>query len=578
MDAMLVSQEPEISDQASLVAPQSLRIPRVDRAFLTRPSLRDAQRLVERLDAFATRLKRALPRQRLHEQNLVAQPGHIVTAALRLVVRRDCLRAAQEFTRSISADPNSVLDISDLEERSLIATGHQPELFHAGVWVKNVAVSELAGRTNSIGLNLIVDNDLVHERSIRLPKHSATGFKTQEVSFDDLTTERPWEEASVQNEPRFAEFSESVGNALEAWGLDSVLTDHWSAAMQVDRNRSLAEKLSAVRRSIECELEVNNLELPMSIVCQTDGFLTFAATLFLNIKSFVESHNSALGSFRQVNQIRSQTHPVPELISEANVFEAPFWVWTSAAKKRRAVFVHIETDEIALSSSTNQADEFARFSRHSSDQAVDALRSLNEAGVKIRTRALTTTMFVRLFLSDLFVHGIGGAKYDEMTDDIIRDFFGIEPPDFLTISYTAWLPFAKPSSDRPQDIHSLKQRIRDLQQNPQRYLLEETDAEVVQLIAEKERLIKQQQASMRGASTAEQKQLGRKRYRRFPEINRQLAQQTAPLIEDAQAELRRVETNLAADQVITNREFSIAAFSKSRLREIVAEVQQLFCD
>ena len=35
---------------------------------------------------------------------------------------------------------------------------------------------------------------------------------------------------------------------------------------------------------------------------------------------------------------------------------------------------------------------------------------------------------VSAVLSDLFIHGIGGAKYDELTDEIIRRFFGIEPP------------------------------------------------------------------------------------------------------------------------------------------------------
>ena len=48
-------------------------------------------------------------------------------------------------------------------------------------------------------------------------------------------------------------------------------------------------------------------------------------------------------------------------------------------------------------------------------------------------------MFCRYLLGDLFIHGIGGAKYDELGDSIARRFFGIEPPEFLTLSLTAWL-------------------------------------------------------------------------------------------------------------------------------------------
>ena len=52
---------------------------------------------------------------------------------------------------------------------------------------------------------------------------------------------------------------------------------------------------------------------------------------------------------------------------------------------------------------------------------------------------LTTTLFSRFLLGDLFIHGIGGAKYDELGDEIARRFFGIEPPGFLTVSMTLWL-------------------------------------------------------------------------------------------------------------------------------------------
>ena len=55
---------------------------------------------------------------------------------------------------------------------------------------------------------------------------------------------------------------------------------------------------------------------------------------------------------------------------------------------------------------------------------IDAWRSLEAHGFKIRTRALTTTMFARLFLADLFIHGIGGGIYDELTDRIIERYYG----------------------------------------------------------------------------------------------------------------------------------------------------------
>ena len=48
-------------------------------------------------------------------------------------------------------------------------------------------------------------------------------------------------------------------------------------------------------------------------------------------------------------------------------------------------------------------------------------------------------MYARLVLSDLFLHGIGGAKYDQLTDLIIARFFGLQPPGFVTLSATVLL-------------------------------------------------------------------------------------------------------------------------------------------
>ncbi len=71
--------------------------------------------------------------------------------------------------------------------------------------------------------------------------------------------------------------------------------------------------------------------------------------------------------------------------------------------------------------------------------AVERLHDLPARGIRLRTRALTTTMFSRFLLGDLFIHGIGGAKYDELGNEISSRFFGFEPPGFLTLSLTLWL-------------------------------------------------------------------------------------------------------------------------------------------
>ena len=61
---------------------------------------------------------------------------------------------------------------------------------------------------------------------------------------------------------------------------------------------------------------------------------------------------------------------------------------------------------------------------------MEQLGEAHTEGVRLRPRALITTMFARLVLSDIFIHGIGGAKYDQVTDAIVRRFFAVEPPEY----------------------------------------------------------------------------------------------------------------------------------------------------
>jgi hypothetical protein len=569
MDSTLVSHEPDISAEARGDR-SSLLVPRADRSFLVRPHFQDALVLLDK------------NRIRLDEDVVVFGRSY---RQLRTDIRRECLLAAQRFTQSFLPAERRPSEPTYSADQLIVASGHQPDLFHPGVWVKNIAVSEMASRRNAVGLNLIVDNDLVQSHSIRLPERSPSGaqdanagFSWREIAYDDTATGvTPWEEVFVGNEKLFEQFATSVDRALAEWSVTPSISQHWQAVLELGPSHNLCRRLSAIRISLEHQLGLQNLELPMSEVCNTAGFNWFVFAVVSRMEEFVDAHNAALKAFRELNHIRSHTHPVPELAASKECFEAPFWVWSRDNPVRRPVFVGRDRDEIVLGTALDGSGEFARLPSCTTDfeQAEKVLRALSQSGVKIRTRALTTTMFARMFLCDLFVHGIGGARYDEMTDAIIRNFFGIEPGGFLTISYTAWLPFAEPFLNTAEDVHALKQRIRDLQQNPQRYLDREASPEIADLIAEKERLIDEQQATDR-RTVKPQYWTGTQRYRRIPEINRALAIRTKPLIDDALVELERVKANLAANRFITNREISYCAFPEDRLRQMVAEVKAQF--
>ena len=64
---------------------------------------------------------------------------------LRALARREVLQLAREFLRRHGlADAPGAAAPADPPDIPLIVTGHQPELFHPGVWVKNFAASAIA--------------------------------------------------------------------------------------------------------------------------------------------------------------------------------------------------------------------------------------------------------------------------------------------------------------------------------------------------------------------------------------------------------------------------------------------------
>jgi hypothetical protein len=159
-----------------------------------------------------------------------------------------------------------------------------------------------------------------------------------------------------------------------------------------------------------------------------------------------------LHEFRAVNRIRSRNHPAPDLAAEEEWLECPLWIWDRSNPQRRRAFSRRAASGWELT-----------------DRGAVCIRCDEPLGdVKIRPRALITTMFARLILSDLFIHGIGGAKYDELTDALIRRFFGIEPPAYVTATATFRLPIERPQVTE-DDVRQIERRIRDTLHHPETF-------------------------------------------------------------------------------------------------------------
>ena len=378
---------------------------------------------------------------------VLAEPGFDAIPALveanRKLLDRDDIRIDGISLRELRAlARREVFD--DSNDSPLLLAGHQPELSHPGVWIKNFALNGLARKLGGIPLHLVVDCDSIKSTSVKLPTfhdRDPTSVHLATVPYDVPRGKPTFEEYAIQSRDSFDAFLPTVAELTRNWGLRPLVLDAWQA---VDPSaRLVGEQLAELRQRYEREWGCRNRELPVSVLSRTQAFRHFTRHIIGDLSRFRDAYNAAIRSYRQSNRIRSHSHPAPEL----DPGELPFWEQSHEGRRKPGV----DFDPTQL-----------------------------------RPRALTLTLFARLCLGDFFIHGIGGGKYDEVTDAIIRDYLGIEPPAYQVLSATLHLPLPGFASSQA-DVERAASLVRDLHWNPQRHVVPPSfdDPRMIRLVADR---------------------------------------------------------------------------------------------
>jgi hypothetical protein len=507
------------------------RAPREDGVVLAVPPLDQAGALAE---ANADRLRRP-------DRDLLGRPWPDVQREARAAA---CAAAARYLAERGEPAP------AGNAERLLIA-GHQPELFHPGVWVKNFALVGLARRLGATPLNLVVDNDNVKSTALHVPSRTPDGeVRYRPVPFDRWAPEVPWEERSIADPNLLDGTGARVQAILDAWQLPSLMPAFWDRVCAARRRGAvLGECFAVARRALERDWGSAPVEVPISRLCDTAPFAWFAGHLLAHLPRFHAAYNAAARSYRVRHGIRSRLHPVPDLTADGDWLEAPLWAWRTSAPRRQRPFARLAPDRVELRVG---GEPWASLPRRP-EPLVEAWQALGTDGKKLRTRALTTTLYARLFLGELFVHGIGGARYDELTDDIIRSFFAVEPPAYLTLSATRLLPLPTPAVSE-DDRRRLRRELRDLSWNPQRHL---PPGERPLAAAEKHAWIERQPADRASR---------RQRFRWLRALTEEMRPAVGARADELRAALERVERDLKARAVLRRRDYPFCLYPEAVLR------------
>lgn len=472
--------------------------------------------------------------------------------ALRERARGETMAEAVRFSAEIGVSGTAAHP-----DGRIVMTGHQPELYHPGVWVKDFLVDRLAGETGASGLDLVVDTDAVAPVALRVPC-LRDGVRECEVVLAEgdagaAYVQRPGPPQAARDDFR-ARGMELLGS-LPAPALGRHFASFCDALDESAASAGdLGTLMTAARRRYEASAGTRYLEVLVSAQSRLNAYREFAAMLLADAARFREVMNGALAEYRARTGTRSAAQPFPDLEERDGRIEAPFWLL--AQGRRRTVWV--------ASDGTLFADDEAVTALGATSGSAHA--AIKDHDLVLAPKALTLTLFQRLLVADLFVHGTGGGRYDRVTDAVIAGYFGIEPPAFAVASMTLLLPLGG-HVVTDEDVADAERRLKRFEHNPDELLAEvEFDSAEERARANELAARKAEAVAAIGAPGADRKALGRA----IRELNAELAAMLAPIGLGLREAAERARGERAASAVLMDRTYPYCLWDP---REVMDKVR-----
>lgn len=460
-------------------------------------------------------------------------------SALRDLARSEALATAELFSVRLGVPVKAPAAQSD----PIVMTGHQPELYHPGIWAKCFLMQRVADETGASAIDLVVDSDGFDAVAITSPCLKPEVMRCRQ--YLALGSEGAcFATAPVPSERDVEDFCAGGRQALETLPAPSI-TRHFGEFCVALRSaahdaENLAETVTFARRRYEARAGTDYLELPLTALARSAAFARFVVDLASNAGRFANAYNAELAEYRAASGTRSAAQPFPDLRTVDGSVELPFWL--IADGRRSTLWARPADDGVSLVADGDVAVALCS----DDDESVDALLA---SGAVVAPKALALTMFARLFACDLFIHGVGGGRYDSVTDGVVRRYFGIEAPAFAVASLTLYLPLgAHVVSD--EEVAQATERLNRFEHNPDALLGEiefegpEERERAAALVADKAALV-----AAIALSGADKKAIASQ----IRDVNAQLSVLLQPVRDQLAADLERLTAQREVSYVLTDR-------------------------
>jgi hypothetical protein len=495
----------------------------------------------------------------------------LATAAidtLAQLARRELMVAMTRFAGETGFHPPS----EDALMQPWIITGHQVELYHPGVWSKVILTDSLAKQRHGLAIDLLVDHDTVDHLGCAVPQWIGADLQKKMITWAEASALPAEFLSSPRHDEKTRWLSELQQFPLIQTDSLKEFTHYW----QEDSDSRYISWMSRSRRSFERSFGMDVQHVPCSYICSGRAWHSFVLLWLREARNWCNTYNSALDEYRVRQEITNPGRPMPNLAITEKELELPFWIYGHRQPRQRLV---LQTNSgPRLMCGDRHIDVTDLLSGDLLAAAEELRRRLESVNLRVRPRAMTLTMFVRLLLSDLFIHGIGGALYDQMTDQIMYKLFGVCPA--YACASAGWLlPVAGHIDQSAGNLSHLKWRENHLRCNPEQLVPQnELTAAAKDLLHQRRDLI-----SAINQSLITDRQEHRRRgphwlrrradFRRLHEINTLLLQRFGPQVDKLKSQMNHAELTQRNLSAARWREYFLAFHPRASLQQLITVIQ-----
>ena len=301
--------------------------------------------------------------------------------------------------------------LPDDDRHGLVMAGHQPVIFHPGLLCKAESLSKLARNSGAFGVHVVIDTDAGKPCEISWPR----------VSGDELIIRRApiAREVGVVNATAAEETLYAAQRVVTSAEIRDIFNEMKADLLSMGRVKEVerAREIGIIYERLEgCPIASANSiarwsiesrsyrEVPLSRLLRDTSLRDVLPLLANDAERLRMTYNACLEEYRREHAIKNAANPFPNLRVSEGAHELPLWLIKD-----------------------NQ--------RHPLWSGARETQPLGE-GSYIATRGSLTTMVLRAYCCDLFVHGLGGGKYDRFVNMFTARYLGVELPPFVVASRT----------------------------------------------------------------------------------------------------------------------------------------------